>query len=371
MSSSELIIMLILLVAMIPCTGMLLAALPWLMKRRECFAVTVPESAQHDVRLRGYKVRYSVIMAVSTVVVTAIGTALIASHALGALIALLVAGLIGITVLSFGLMLWYRAKVMQVKRDEGWAADSQQSVSVSNEDAMPKPISLRWNLLYVPIIVVTAIIGIIGYPLMPDMIPMKVGFSGEVTQWIEKGPAALAFPLLVQGFMAVVLAFSHWSILRSKKGANPEMPVATTWAYGMFARAQSILLLVSGCLIIAAMALFPLSNMGLISIGQSVVIIMLCAFVIVIGSLVLSAVYGQSGSRAIRRMAEAKDLSFDDDAYWKLGVFYWNPQDASLFVPARFGIGWTMNFGSRACWGIIAGGTLFIIAFLVLMFVLV
>jgi uncharacterized membrane protein len=35
----------------------------------------------------------------------------------------------------------------------------------------------------------------------------------------------------------------------------------------------------------------------------------------------------------------------DDDQYWYAGVFYNNPDDPALFVPKRFGLGWTLNFG--------------------------
>ena len=35
----------------------------------------------------------------------------------------------------------------------------------------------------------------------------------------------------------------------------------------------------------------------------------------------------------------------DDDRYWYGGFFYNNPDDPALFVPKRFGLGWTVNFG--------------------------
>ena len=35
----------------------------------------------------------------------------------------------------------------------------------------------------------------------------------------------------------------------------------------------------------------------------------------------------------------------DDDRYWYGGVFYNNPDDRALFVPKRYGLGWTLNFG--------------------------
>jgi uncharacterized membrane protein len=34
---------------------------------------------------------------------------------------------------------------------------------------------------------------------------------------------------------------------------------------------------------------------------------------------------------------------------WK-GFWYRNPEDPALFVPKRWGIGWTVNFGNRWAW---------------------
>jgi uncharacterized membrane protein len=35
----------------------------------------------------------------------------------------------------------------------------------------------------------------------------------------------------------------------------------------------------------------------------------------------------------------------DDDRFWKAGSIYVNPADPALFVPKRFGVGWTVNLG--------------------------
>jgi uncharacterized membrane protein len=49
----------------------------------------------------------------------------------------------------------------------------------------------------------------------------------------------------------------------------------------------------------------------------------------------------------------------DDDRYWYGGFFYNNPDDPALFVPKRFGLGWTVNFGHPQ-------GKLFLIGMLLL-----
>ncbi len=42
------------------------------------------------------------------------------------------------------------------------------------------------------------------------------------------------------------------------------------------------------------------------------------------------------------------------DGAWKGGVFYFNREDPALFVPKRFGIGYTINFANRWSWLIAA-----------------
>ncbi len=42
------------------------------------------------------------------------------------------------------------------------------------------------------------------------------------------------------------------------------------------------------------------------------------------------------------------------DSCWKLGATYYNPADPAIFVPQRFGIGYTLNFGNRWSWVLLA-----------------
>jgi uncharacterized membrane protein len=42
-----------------------------------------------------------------------------------------------------------------------------------------------------------------------------------------------------------------------------------------------------------------------------------------------------------------------EDRLWKLGVFYFNPDDPSVMVEKRFGLGYTVNFARPAAWMII------------------
>jgi uncharacterized membrane protein len=45
------------------------------------------------------------------------------------------------------------------------------------------------------------------------------------------------------------------------------------------------------------------------------------------------------------------------DSHWHAGIFYYNPADATVLVPKRFGWGWTLNFARPQSW-LYLGGTL-------------
>lgn len=65
---------------------------------------------------------------------------------------------------------------------------------------------------------------------------------------------------------------------------------------------------------------------------------------IVAGSVVLTVVYGQNGSKLYAKMGEQTELLCGDDRYWKLGISYFNPDDPAVFLTKRFGVGWTFNY---------------------------
>jgi hypothetical protein len=52
------------------------------------------------------------------------------------------------------------------------------------------------------------------------------------------------------------------------------------------------------------------------------------------------------------------------DDRWKLGLFYVNPDDPAVMVEKRFGVGYTVNFGSRALLWLLAAGVLAFLAML-------
>lgn len=370
------LILMVFLVAIIFLSGAILAATPWFMKKNECFAVTIPESAQADVRFLAFRKRYAAaVLAVTLICAVALGV--VSNVVLGkmssaadaaSLNAILVAAIVATSTIpliaSFALMLHYRKKVKAIKREEGWKAERDEAVALIGFEEAPAPPSLAWNVVYVPIVLITLALGLALYPSTPDLVPTHIDFAGNVNQWTPKGPALIAFPLLVEVFMAACFIFSHWMTIRSKKDVDPARPAISAYAYGAFARAECILLLVSGSVLTAVLGIVMILMMTeTLSMLVTMVLIIVATLVFVGAMIAFSVVYGQSGSRLVKRLEENGGIIADDDEHWKAGIFYWNKGDASLILPKRFGVGWTMNWARPAAWLIVGGFTLVSIAF--------
>ncbi len=370
------LILMVFLVAIIFLSGALLAATPWFMKKGECFAVTIPESAQADERFLAFRKRYAAaVLAVTLICAVALGA--VSNVALGemgsaadsdSLNAILAAAIVAAAtiplVASFALMLHYRKRVEAIKREEGWKAERDEAVALIGFEEAPVPPSLAWNVVYVPIVLITLAIGLALYPSTPDLVPTHFDFAGNVNQWTPKGPALIVFPLLFEVFMAVCFIFSHWMTIRSKKDIDPARPAISAYAYGAFARAECILLLVGGSVLTAVLGIVMILMMAeILSMLVTIALIIVATLILVGATIAISVVYGQSGSRLVKRLEENGDIITDNDEHWKAGVFYWNKDDASLILPKRFGVGWTMNWARPAAWLIVGGFTLVSIAF--------
>ena len=348
-------------------SGCLIAATPWLTRGREAFAVSVPETAQADPRIqRMRRVFLASVLAVSA-------ASAVATLALSSTLPLAMAAVVCIPVAAgFALMLVFRARVRAIKRAEGWETRAARLAAVvgAAEANAPRPLPLAWDLLYVPVILATLALSLALYPAMPGAGPGDCGAAGIVDDCRAGGWQVVAMPLAVQAFMALCLTASHWQILRSRRPASPEHPVASAIAYGAFARAQSAALLVTGIVVTASIAIMPLAFAGVVTADQSLVALVVVIIGAILPNLAVSLVYGQAGSRLLRRMTASSALDYDDDELWRLGVFYVNREDSSVVVPRRFGIGWAMNWGNPKSWGLAALLVAAIAAFVVLVEVL-
>ena len=349
---SSIIVINIFMVALV---GAILAATPYLMPPTECFTVTVPPSAKRDPRVRALYRNYAMGVGALTLVDVAI-TVFTLPKANDLTASLIVMGVVlAPMAASFALMLHNRKQVQALKQTQGWTATGAHAAAIVGDGDLPQPVPLAWELLHLVVVAMLMALIAVVYDRLPAQVPMHADLGGSVTEYAAKSPRVALFPVLEAAFLGIVFAFCHWGILRSKRPVDPAAPATSALAYAQFARIQSLIMLVGGlALNTCSAAAFLLSWLGVVTLEFSGVFVVAVGLIFVAAEIWVSVRLGQSGGRVAAEMRTNDGVARDDDHLYKLGVFYVNPEDPSVWVPKRFGMGWTLNYARPLSWLLMA-----------------
>ncbi|WP_339285969.1 DUF5808 domain-containing protein [Paenibacillus sp. FSL R5-0486] len=225
-----------------------------------------------------------------------------------------------------------------------------------------------WFLIHMAIIVAIAIISILNYKALPNVIPIKYDLQGHVTSSVPKTYLSVLAINLVQLGIIALMMLVNWSIKSSKQQLTTSNPGQFAAKNIQFRRKWSLFTLVTGLLLTILFAFIQI-NMFVPNLVLLTAISFITPVVIVLGVVWLSLT-GRQGGGKIRNQQEdherSKEQPVNDDDYWKLGFIYFNANDPSLTIEKRYGIGWTINFARPLSWVLL----LFIIAIVVISIVL-
>ncbi len=168
---------------------------------------------------------------------------------------------------------------------------------------------------------------------LPQRIAVHWGFYAP-NRWIARTHAGVAGMLALDGALSLVFGLFawgifHWSQRLSIKGSRG-------LAERRFRRRTAQLLLL--------ISWFPVAEAGIALVRpEAAGFLFPLVGTALVALLVITLIrYRQGpGDRA-------------PDSCWKLGATYYNPADPAIFVPQRFGIGYTLNFGNRWSWVLLA-----------------
>ncbi|WP_340400886.1 DUF5808 domain-containing protein [Paenibacillus sp. FSL H8-0079] len=225
-----------------------------------------------------------------------------------------------------------------------------------------------WFLIHIAIIVAIAIISILNYKALPNIIPMKYDFQGNVTSSVPKTYLSVLAINLVQLGIIGLMMLVNWSIKTSKQQLTTSNPAKFAAENIQFRRKWSLFTIITGFLLTILFAFIQI-NMFVPNLVLLTAISFITPVAIVLGAILLSLT-GRQGGGKIRNHQEdrerSKEQPVNDDEYWKLGFIYFNANDPSFTVEKRYGIGWTINFARPLSWVLL----LFIIAIVVISIVL-
>ena len=262
-------------------------------------------------------------------------------------------------------------KMKKLKSESQWKNQSREVIVVDTSFRKGKHrVPAFWLLLYPAVIILSIMLGMVFYEQAPDKIPMNFDFSGHVHEYANKSVRIIFLAPVIQLFLSIIFIFSYWMIVRSKQQVDTANPEKSAEQNRRFRYRWSAFILFSGFGMLLLFMLMQLSNLGLIKNLKIVAIVPFVFSVLMVTAIiVIAATTGQSGNRIhvhTDKNGNKIQIARDDDKYWKLGFFYFNPEDPSLFIEKRFGIGQTVNWGRPMSWVIMIGLFAFIAVFMVI-----
>lgn len=208
---------------------------------------------------------------------------------------------------------------------------------------------------------------------IPPRFPIHWGLNGHADNFATRTPAGVYGTLVMGALMCLLFGGLAYALLRwsrpVRRGGAPGVAEEgfRRSTVGVLVATQWFLAILLGWISVSS----PFASPAHDPPGAWAVVGLIIAFVA--GVIVVFVRKGQGGTRTMQT-ASASILGLEEegrpvgdrtaDRYWKAGMFYVNRDDPAIFVEKRFGIGYTVNFGRRLAWAILAALPLVVLAVL-------
>jgi len=320
--------------------GMIMATIPYIARKNLVFGVTLPETAL----TQKLKKQFALINAILCLIFI---FPLLAGN-----IWLSTATLTLYPFTTFLLYLFFHGKTKQLKplnlnasKPERLiiATDFRQGLVIPNKS---------FALIMLLIILITTIPVIFLYDRIPDYIPTHWGFDGQVTTWRPKSLGTLSVLPITQLLMVPIFLFANHMTLMGKQALRSKVSLEQNRAYRKATSRYLVVIAIATLLIFAFLQFATILALENLRLFNWFMAFLGLAFIIYTFRLYFK--YGQSGERYKPESAPESQI-VDDDAYWKLGAFYYNPKDSAIFIEKRFGMGMTCNWARWQSWAFMGG----------------
>ncbi len=330
------------------------SAMPYLLKRTVVFGVTIPEKYVDEKSLTSFKRNYFSIVLVLGLI-SLLGYLFWAMSNPISEDQLVLTGLAiqtGTLLVSMALYLYFHAKTTKLKQQNQWGYDVKQ-IRVADLQSHSKDAMLPSFMYVLPMLVTAGLILYTAsqYSLLPDMIPMHWGPNGQPDAFSPKTPFSSISSLLILVVIQAMMLGINSAIKQSGIKLNSNKKKSSQLQQLAFRKYSSWLLLMMTILLTILFGFLQLTTIHEGFQNAAMMLAVPLGFLLLI--LLITAIFafkvGQSGTRIAVSVEDEEVVGVtedDNDVHWKLGVFYVNKQDPSIFVEKRFGVGWSINFGN-------------------------
>ncbi len=347
---------------------MIQIAVPFIVKRTVVFGVTVPIEQVKNKQLLGYKKRYAILTFVFSLAILLLffiwsGGTPQENH-------LILAGLylpFVILFVSLSLYFYFHAKVTKLKQQQEWFKDRKQ-VNISELNIRSKDEMLPWVIFTIPMLISISLIvfTLMNYHQFPNQIPTHWGPDGKPDAFTTKSYfSILTLPLILlvmQGMFIGIIEMTRKSGIKLSAGNVKASRIRQL----RLRKYTSWFLFVVSILLTMLFSFLQFTTLYENVVNDLLILLMPLTFsaLLFIGAIILAVKVGKVDSDFDLEIIEDENgeiTNVDEDHYWKGGLIYYNPNDPSIFVEKRFGVGWTLNFARPIGYLILVGPLLIIL----------
>lgn len=327
---------------------------PRMSRKDLIFGVFIPFDRAKDIEIQKISKKYSIELTIFTVITLLIYFLLLNTIIKSPLIIILFTFVIMIGYFLIFLRAYNKTK--NYKAENNLTGTKKQVVYVNT--AMSQKlrnnavISFYWFIIPIFISLINFVLPIIRYDELPAKIAIHWNIQGAADNFVNKSMGAVIMHGLILLFTVILLAFTNLSIAISKNRIDASSPISSSQKLFKFKKVNSIIIYSLTVVISTLITVLNMNSLNIISIDISsltpVFIILLISIILL--PIIIEFKFGQGGNNLKNGADEKVDntvSNVDDDSFWKLGSIYYNPNDPSLFVEKRFGVGWTLNFGNK------------------------
>lgn len=305
------------------------------------FGVRIPASHAGDPAVRRQTGVYRWRVLGSGVVAAAAGLALYAVTGAALMLPLSVLILVGAW---YGCFFLANHGIRAAKAAGGWYEGVHQGIAVDTDLRIHPPrFPWLWLAPALIITVATAAIGVLSYPSMPEVLAVHYGANGVPDRVVAKSLGSAFSLVFVQVGMTALLGGIAAAIFHSRADIDPAHPVGSArWFRRYMVLGAKALLGLAAAIDVGMLGSSLLMWTGTVTRWAPLTVVV----PVLAGVLVAVVVLARNNRERDAREEETGLTHRDDDRQWRGGLLYVNREDRALFVPRRFGLGWTINVGN-------------------------
>lgn len=344
----------------------LFAYMPYLMRKKICFGIRIPENAFDDDAIVDVRHRYTRQVLIGAAIIILASIIVGAVFGVEATIYLQSAFVIGYILIVYSAYIRAWRQIKAIKADRKWLENATNiAIATTGTEKINFSANPLWFLVHIMVLAITVLVGFALYEQMPEMVAMNYDLTGNPTSYVTKSIQLVFFAPAIQFFMLLLFGFIYVVILKTKRNIDEDRIEESIEQNNVFKNRWLMFTLYGGLVMEAIFLFMQLTFVGVITDINMIFYVTMVGVAIMIGMIVVIAIKtGQSGHRVklTKNDKTGEVINRDDDKYWKLGMFYFNKEDPSIFVEKRFGIGFTNNFGHPVSWIILLALIAIIIA---------